>query len=512
MIKTKKMKKYVFRLQAKSLFLTYPSKLNDQVKKTKMMIETKLKDVEWYIIAKENADEDHPYEHFHILIKSAKKFDIIDQSKLDIENVHGNYQTTRNILNAFDYVTKENQWKMYSEKLDDIQIEKVIYSFNEKLFNVKRINKQQEFNKLLLKSAIETKDLNLIKDKIYKIKESKCINRRDLEFAIACIKNKKLIDELEKMLSNNKLEDNTIWVHRSMLTIFYLWLKNINMYGQPYSLFIQGEPGIGKTSLLKHLFGYEALFVQHKDKLKEYDKQRHKYIVFDDISFKGFGRSNIIQLIDSEQDYQADVKNSMVNISKDSVKVFTSNEDQQSLIKSFKYDKAIARRQYKASCRSFICNDRKVLGSSFSDVLGDGIEVYIKDKYSFFYDVTVTLEKPFVLYRSEEVQRYLDKGDSYIPLNIGMMNSFRKDISSLELLLYGSKDDKNRKKFDISIKILEEQQRKNSYYIDKKYFEDILKKYISEVICICKNIKEINNQYKGNECLLCYFKKYVFKY
>lgn len=497
-----------FRLNAKSLFLTY---LYDEHKLTISaiinMIREKLSNVEWYIISEEGTNADYLYRHCHVLISGSKPFDIKTHNFLDINNVHGNYQTSKNILKVYDYITKENTWNMYSDIMSQEQIDSVVHNFSRKLFTKQRVATDDKFYKYLYNAVCINKDITKVEQELRKILKQDSINVNDLKFLIQTIKNKNLYDELKNLLAQNVNRlTKPIFVHRSYLIFIYLWLSKKNKYGDPYTLFIQGSPGIGKTSIIQHLVGEEGLFIQHNDMLKSYSSNEHKYIIYDDINTKGIDRSILIQMTDSEQNFQADVKNSMVIVSHKTTRLMVSNEKIDKVFPS--KDGAIARRLYKCHINYTKSND--INTSLYSDVFGDDILIYFKSDISSHYNITINLkDKKVVEFDSNLAEELLDKGEKYIQLNYGLLTHYKNNLHALELLLYGSKHDINRIKFDLAKDILAKQIKYKSYHIPNEDMEALFNIHVEDATCICGYATTAALNKQTLDCFVCWAKKFV---
>lgn len=99
-----------FRINAKSVFLTYPQ--CDLTKELMMNYLASLKHECSYIIVCEEKHEDGS-PHLHAVLKFKKKVDIRSESFFDINGFHPNIQTTKNINASIQYCKKE---KCYLEE------------------------------------------------------------------------------------------------------------------------------------------------------------------------------------------------------------------------------------------------------------------------------------------------------------------------------------------------------------------------------------------------------------
>lgn len=91
-----------------------------------------------------------------------------------------------------------------------------------------------------------------------------------------------------------------------------------------YSLVLVGPAKTGKTCFAMSCFE-NPLKCNRFDKLKEFDPKIHDGIVFDDMSFFGFKRDNVVAVTTVEMDSDVNVKYAMVVIPASTPRVFTNN-------------------------------------------------------------------------------------------------------------------------------------------------------------------------------------------
>lgn len=87
-----------------------------------------------------------------------------------------------------------------------------------------------------------------------------------------------------------------------------------------------GESGIGKTEFACAVLP-GALMVSHMDDLKNFDKDYHSGIIFDDVDIKHFPRTSQIHLLDQTQDRSIHIRYACAFIPKGTKKIFTTNEE-----------------------------------------------------------------------------------------------------------------------------------------------------------------------------------------
>lgn len=95
---------------------------------------------------------------------------------------------------------------------------------------------------------------------------------------------------------------------------------------QTKSIILSGGSGIGKTQLLfaiAQALGKRPLLVRHRDALKDFDPG--DFLIFDDWDFGGWTRSEILHLLDCEEEAQVNVKHSCARIPGGTHRGFTTN-------------------------------------------------------------------------------------------------------------------------------------------------------------------------------------------
>jgi hypothetical protein len=96
-----------FRVNAKSVFLTYPKCLL-----TKEELITHLKTLKhtfnYYCVCIEAHEDGTP--HLHCVLKFNKKVDIRNETYFDLQGYHPNIQTTKNINASINYIKKDGNY------------------------------------------------------------------------------------------------------------------------------------------------------------------------------------------------------------------------------------------------------------------------------------------------------------------------------------------------------------------------------------------------------------------
>ena len=138
----------------------------------------------------------------------------------------------------------------------------------------------------------------------------------------------------------------------------YNWVKNPTK-----SLILYGESGTGKTELAKALMSnmnLNYLFVRDLNGLKSLDNEYHKGIIFDDLDTKDISREQMIHLIDRENPSDIRVLYGIVVITKEVIKIFTTN-DLNSLL--YFRDKSLTRRTKTVEIKNCLYPDSSTTSS-----------------------------------------------------------------------------------------------------------------------------------------------------
>jgi len=130
----------------------------------------------------------------------------------------------------------------------------------------------------------------------------------------------------------NTIEEDTP-IDETMLDM----LKTFH-YDQEKPLILIGPPGCGKTNWAKKHAKKPSLFISHIDRLKEYDPNYHKSIIFDDMDFNHLPRQGQVHLADYENPRDIHCRYHISNIPAGVQKIFTAN------FLPFASDPAIGRR------------------------------------------------------------------------------------------------------------------------------------------------------------------------
>lgn len=263
-----------FRLHSRQLFLTWP-KCSLSKENVLEILMTKL-DIVKYIIAEElheNGDS-----HIHAYIKCEKPTDITNPHKLDIEGIHGKYESCRNFHAVRNYCKKDNN---YISNIDDFHP----LDHAQRVINAESYDKAMEIVKTTPLARDYLRDTAKYESSIARIHQT---------YTVA-----------------------TLRYRFKALQSVVRWKRS------KHSLWLYGPTGLGKTEFAKSLFS-KPLFVTHIDKLKFLSKE-HDGIIFDDMNFANWPDDLQIHIVDIQNDRDINVKHGMVTIPKGTPKVFTSN-------------------------------------------------------------------------------------------------------------------------------------------------------------------------------------------
>lgn len=306
----------VFRIAAKNLFLTYPEEDKNGYKKlSKRIIYEHLKekfqnkDIETLVVGQEISEDG--YKHFHATIILNKKADIKNQDFLDIEGVHGSYEKIRSIKHAITYATKDNNYMSegYDPILFSLQADKDIF---------------KGFINTCTKYNCDPEEL---------IRRAHNINEGETDEALLALYADYLKhpQRYNRFLNDRKTKYakrlNESWVREDVATKIENWaLKSIEDRWISKTLYIEGEPGTGKSAMIQQLIGEGGLTVRDLNQTKDFDSKKHKGIIFDDTSVKYLDREECISLIEPDTNKVINVKYGTIEIPPNIITVFISNK------------------------------------------------------------------------------------------------------------------------------------------------------------------------------------------
>lgn len=298
-----------YRLNAKGLFLTY-SQCNVEPSKALELLKVILKNFEIleYIIAQELHQDGNKHLHAYLKLNKPTNFKLPTCLDLKVENevFHGKYEPARSQEKVLCYCAKEGNYiSTYSREYIEELITKHLTGGEIHL----RARKQAESGNL--KKALET------------LEHKK--TARDMNLHGASIKS-----NLEALLP--KAEEP-----RRSLEEFDCDL----IWEEGKALILWGPTNTGKTSYACALLP-KALFVRHKDDLRNYDTNKYNGIIFDDMTFAHWPEGSQIHLVDWEKPSSIDCRYTCAKIPAFTRKIFTYNLSPENVLKV--NNPAIARR------------------------------------------------------------------------------------------------------------------------------------------------------------------------
>jgi len=267
-----------FRLQAKHVFLTYPQAAAINSKEDLMEFLKQRRDGYTYCIVSKELHSDEGT-HYHCLVSYNKKLDIRDATYWDFQGHHPNIQSARNPFSVIQYIKKDGDF-------------------------------------------IETGGLALTTI------HAKCESLSRGQWEEYCIENNISFAYCESIWrrthprAGNTIERPLTTGTGTMCTALqqFKW----DNWGTP--LVLVGPTGCGKTIWAINNSPKPALFVSHIDRLRDFDNEIHKSIIFDDMVFKHFPVQAQIHLVDSHMPRDIHLRYTIAHIPPNTSKIFTCNE------------------------------------------------------------------------------------------------------------------------------------------------------------------------------------------
>lgn len=120
---------------------------------------------------------------------------------------------------------------------------------------------------------------------------------------------------------------NEIWGREDIADKLEKWMsQSIKDEWVSKTLYIDGEPGTGKSALIQQILEGEGLVVRDVNQTKDFDPKKHKRIIFDDTSVKYLNREEIISVVEPDNNKTINVKYGTVEVPPNIITIFISNK------------------------------------------------------------------------------------------------------------------------------------------------------------------------------------------
>ncbi len=316
-----------FRLNAKSLFLTYPKCTMDLrgVFVTLANRLQKYKALDW-VFRRELHEDGSP--HVHVYLRFQRKVNITNASFLDLGNgeFHGNYQAAKSEKDVLEYVLKDLDSK-YDKRV-------LIYSPSLEA----RISAYGDLLSLeqAALSLAQQGDVDAAME-LYRLNDPKAYLWRfiSLERTLRAI-------ALKSMGFTSKYRWSNYEIPSDLEAAF------VEARDSKKTLFIKGASGSGKTQMLLSFFDHmklNPLRVTHPDGIRNFVAGHHKVIFYDDMNWSDMDRESLLSYLDVENVNTLDVKHTSMQIPGDIHRFAASNKSLESYIGNvLRNDPALKRR------------------------------------------------------------------------------------------------------------------------------------------------------------------------
>lgn len=283
----------MFILQGKFFILTYPR--CDYNKDDLLSYLVSLRPCEKVVVCHEfHADGTN---HLHAAVSFEKRHQFRNADCFDFKGAHGNYQKCRSWPKCVNYVRKSDDYCFWPEDCE----------------NLLECTLAQEGQDL------DPNDFG-----------------SEAEWLLHCLK-EKVPFGYAKRIWDLSMRDKGSIITENIPGIIRPDLDFLDMPNH-CSVVIIGPTGIGKTTWACNKMEKPILLVTHMDDLRKFDKDFHKSILFDDMTFAHMPETAQIHLADFDLPRSIHVRYGTAHIPARTKKVFTSNEE------PFSVNSAIARR------------------------------------------------------------------------------------------------------------------------------------------------------------------------
>lgn len=282
MASKKKGTKKPFRVDAKSVFLTYPLCTMTKEETLACYTDVLMLPIVEYTICEEKHESGDP--HIHAWLKFEKRVNAHHAGYYDLTDSqgkvwHGNYAAARSDVKCRKYCEKEGNWISTKE----------ITPLARAVMAAEKGNVKEAFD--IVAGA-----------------------RPDMVLNGAG----RVMASIRELAANAESEDEQeVFVFKNVPGTLAEWNRKL------WTLWLLGPSGYGKTELALSLFK-NALLVSHMDQLKDL-RPEHDGIVFDDVSVAHWPRESVIHITDLAKKRGINVKHGCVVIPKHLPRVFCSN-------------------------------------------------------------------------------------------------------------------------------------------------------------------------------------------
>lgn len=281
-------KKKVFRIANKKIFLTYPQ-CDISLDQVEIQLKNKLEKylIKDYLIVNEDHQDQSVNigKHIHVFFKFKKRIDIKNANYFDLIDsngklFHGNYQGCKNEFSTLQYLLKDvidiNKTIVSSNLKIRINESGFLMSYQEAMVHLAKEGKINEALKLL-----ETENINAF------LRSSSHYEKSLTEIFLRNKGIKRRFD-LSKFIIPDHLREGIEHAFKAPKKTVYL----------------KGISGSGKTELIKTILtevkGLNPLIINNIDSLRLFNSSIHTAIVFDDCSLEELDRTQLIALLESE--------------------------------------------------------------------------------------------------------------------------------------------------------------------------------------------------------------------
>lgn len=323
-----------FRINAKRIYLTY-SQVDSGMQSIDVLYALRSKNFFCFKHVISKQDHKDGATHFHVLLEATKKFNITQADFLDItyqeKAYHGNYQAVRSLTNTVEYICKAGD---YITDFTNIQQGKVM-----------------SHKQLLIQSASQLGVSNALIEHCKQLPD-KALHNVSLTGAKAYFKALQSLEATQQASDIEtpfKLKDFNLQDYPEILE----WIKN-----PVKTLVLMGASGVGKTQLVKAFAqdkGLNTLVINHMQGFKDLES-KHDAVIVDDANFRGLNDTQLLAVVDNQQNKTLRVLYGTANKKKGLIQMFTMNKQEFLDIKHLLQDERFARRMLFSEIKAPIIN------------------------------------------------------------------------------------------------------------------------------------------------------------